>query len=182
MDAEAKRQRWEEAKRQRWERTLRDAAKILGTDDCREDVEHAMAYLGMTAWISVGRTTKGKADLRRVARALRRLQDTLKSTALPPTHFDFPPSDEQIQRWINKCDEIANKVAAPFGVGAVERRAAEYAYGLMIKYHRPVSLSKKSQFEKLAALLATVLVSGDRNANFHHYCREVVRSAKTTAK
>jgi hypothetical protein len=165
------------------ERLLQAAAKILRTDDCRKDVETALAHLAGTAWISVGRTTKGKADLRRVAQALRRLQSTLN---LPPIDYDFPPSAEQIQRWIDKCDGIAagRPYHAKYGVGALERRAAEYAYWLMIQYDRPISLSKKSDFEKLAALLATVMIDRDSKANFHHYCREVAdreenRNAKT---
>jgi len=156
---------------------LRYAVKILGTPACQNDVGLALEEVGFRRDLNARRTKKGKIAARRLADALRRVDAAMKSDDLFPPLLLYLPHDKLL-RWIDHCDAIATRPLGPPKPNADSKKhAANKAYELMQKYDRPVVTTKRSPFEKLAAVL-----SGDLTADFHHYCRAVVRSAKLGSK
>jgi hypothetical protein len=164
---------------ERSDTTIELAVQILGAA-AREDVEQAIENLCYQFEFSLRRSKKGKIAALRLAKALRRVDIALKDQNL---WFGLKPNSflrDKLLRWIDSCETTATKSRRPNDnekPGAFEKRAAEYAYELMSKYDRTISSTKKSRFEQLAAALA-----GRPNANFHHYCRAILESAKTGAK
>jgi hypothetical protein len=151
---------------ERSDTTIELAVQILGAA-AREDVEQAIENLCYQFEFSLRRSKKGKIAALRLAKALRRVDIALKDQNL---WFGLKPNSflrDKLLRWIDSCETTATKSRRPNDnekPGAFEKRAAEYAYELM-------------RFEQLAAALA-----GRPNANFHHYCRAILESAKTGAK
>jgi hypothetical protein len=165
---------------ERSDTTIELAVQILGAA-AREDVEQAIENLCYQFEFSLRRSKKGKIAALRLAKALRRVDIALKDHNL---WFGLKPDSfltrDKILRWIDMCETTTTKSHRRNDnekPGAFEKRAAEYAYKLMSKYGRTISTTKKSRFEQLAAALA-----GRPNANFHHYCRAILESAKTGAK
>jgi hypothetical protein len=155
---------------------VRRAVKIIGEPACKKDVEEALEWIEAWRDLFARRTKKGKIAAGRLAKALRRVDAALKSDDLFPYLRAFP--DWKLAIWIDDCEAIAEKsLDDESGVGEIERYAALRAYDLMRRYGKPVPTTKGSPFERLAATL-----SGDATANFHHYCREVVGSAKLGSK
>jgi hypothetical protein len=159
---------------------VRHAVKILGTRECQEDVERAIEEIEWRRTLNARRTKKQKAAALRLAQALRRVNVAMKSSDLYPLLRSSYLPDWRLSIWISHCQAIADR---PFsrndgtGIGETEKYIASKAYDLMQRYDRPISTTKRSPFEKLAAAL-----SGDVTADFHHYCRAVVRSAKLGSK
>jgi hypothetical protein len=153
---------------------VRRAVKIIGQPACNKDVEQALEEIEEWRDLYARRTKKGKIAAGRLAKALRRVDVALKSDDLfPLLRMSYLP-DWKLAIWINTCEAIAEKsLDSDAGTGETERCVASKAYDLMRKYGKPVSTTKGSPFERLAAVL-----SGDAAANFHHYCREVAGSAK----
>jgi hypothetical protein len=156
---------------------IRYAVRIIGTRACQKDVEKALEEIEIWRDLFARRTKKGKIAAGRLAKALRRVDIALKSDDLfSPLTFYLP--HDKLLRWIDHCEAISEKsLNADASTGEAERCAASQAYDLMRRYDRPISTTKRSPFEKLAAAL-----SGDVTADFHHYCRAVVRSAKSGSK
>ncbi len=159
---------------------VRCAVKIIGPairqrSACKEDVERALENLKFVRAFAVRRTKRGKIAARRLASALRRVDVALRNDDLFPGLTRYLPHFKLLL-WIKECEATARRPPNSDGTewrGSFEKRAAEEAYKLPRKHGRPVSTTKGSKFEQLAAALA-----GDPNAKFHHYCRAVVRSAE----
>jgi hypothetical protein len=164
--------------------TIKLAVRILGAG-AQEDIEKAIERLSYESEFSLRNSKKGKVAARRLADALKKVERAAKDDnlwyALKPDWFI---THDKLLRWIEICNVTADRPLdrhhqnynGEFRPGAYEKKAAELAYELLQKYERPISATKESQFEKLAAALA-----GRPKANFHHYCRSVL-SAKTGAK
>ncbi|HZN30465.1 MAG TPA: hypothetical protein VFB88_13995 [Xanthobacteraceae bacterium] len=154
---------------------VRRAVKIIGEPGCKKDVERALEEIEVWRHLFARRTKKGKIAAGRLAKALRRVDVALKSDDLFPLLRASYLPDWKLAIWIDHCEALAEKsLGDDAGTGEIERCAASKAYDLMQKYGKPVSTTKRSPFERLAAAL-----SGDVTADFHHHCRAAVRSAKT---
>jgi len=154
---------------------VRCAIKIIGAPDCVEDVRWWVETLEMYREdISLRRTKRGKAAARRLWQALRRVDIAMRSDDLPYI-LVMPLSHWKLLNWIDLCDRIATRPLKGGNSEPFETKVADAACSLMRKYNKPVSTTKNSPFEKLAAVL-----SGYPDANFHHHCRSIAaRSART---
>jgi hypothetical protein len=154
------------------------AVEIIGDPTCREDVQQALEEIEDTRDLAVRRSKKGKAAARDLARVLRRLRVVLRNRYLFPG-LGAPFSEPMLVRWINHCETTAGRSLKGSNkrTGEAERFAALKAYDLLRKYGKPVSTTKRSTFEQLAATLY-----GNATADFHHYVRAAVRSAKSGSK
>jgi hypothetical protein len=165
-----------QAAAQRWIDRVDRAVAIIGHPACRDDVEQAVESIADWRTLAIRSSKKGKAAARDLARALQRVHAALRNKHLFPGLADSL-TEERVVGWINDCDAIAGRPlrdAKERWTGKAERRAAEQAYELMRRYGKPATITKGSQFEQLAAVLY-----GDAGADLHHYCRAVVRSAKS---
>jgi hypothetical protein len=164
---------------QRWIDRVDRAVAIIGHPACRDDVEQAVESIAYQHAFATRRSKRGKAAARNLARALRHVQIALQNEHLFPW-LAASLNEQKVAGWIDHCDAIAGrplKGANERWTGAAERRAVEEAYELLRKYGRPATTTKGSQLEQLAAILY-----GNANADLHHYCRAVVRSAKSGTK
>jgi hypothetical protein len=162
------------------EEIVRYAVNILGTRECREDVEMVLKEIELLWDIYHARpdlTKKGKIAARRLAQALRKVHLALKSDNLDLLLGDAILRDTKLLDWIKRSEEIAGKQLSNRRPPDIEKLIALMAYQLMRTYKRPISTTKRGPFERLAAAL-----SGDLSANFHHQCRAIVDSAKTGSK
>jgi hypothetical protein len=157
--------------------TVAVAVKILGKN-AQGDVERAIENLCYVNEFALRRSKNGKIAARRLARALRGVKLALNNEDLP---FTLRRNLNQLSTWIDHCQTSADQPLYPapesnfqWRSRALERCAAEAAYDLMQKYSKQITTTKGSDFEKLAQALA-----GVSNANFHHYCREVVHQRET---
>jgi hypothetical protein len=148
-------------------KVIQRAVKILGIPDAREDVIYAIEHVFFCRDFAVRRTKKGKSSARRLAKALRRVDVAMRNPDL------FPPlrrylDHQNLLRWINECETTAES-SSKFETDG-ERDAAKMAHELMLMYGQPISTTKGSKFEQLAATLA-----GRPGDSFHHHCRDFMR-------
>ena len=135
----------------RYDPTIKVAIKILGKD-AREDIRETIEGLAHVFELSLRRSKRGKAAARRLGQALRRLDAALRDKdlyyGLQGHHQLF--EHESLRRWIDSCDVTANRPLDPSDPNsdgqdwssAYEKKAAEYALGLMHKYNKPISTTK----------------------------------------
>jgi hypothetical protein len=156
------------------ENIVRQAVKLIGNPDCREDVEFALdAVAVMNTTMSASRRTATKRAKRAagsLAAALRRVEMAADSKDLDMTVMCFPR--KIISKWKRHSEKLAKTPSQkPAPNSDAKKRAAEYALGLLRKYDKHVATTKGSRFCRLAALLYA-----DPKADLHHQCRAVVKA------
>jgi hypothetical protein len=146
------------------------AGEILGVD-APEEIHRTIETMDFLYMRSMATSKQGKIAARKLASSLRGLKAALKNENLWLGLRRLPA--DFITEWIQQCDnEAAINLKMKHEKIEYEKLAANTALTLMRKYHKRVTTTKGSTFEKLAAALA-----GLPRANFHHYCRQAIRAS-----
>ena len=148
-----------------------EALEILGTE-ALGDVEEAIENLCYVNEHVLLRSKAGKNAAETLGVALQKVKIALNNENLAFHLKRSSLTDDQLSAWIDQCKSVKGRPLYPSPgsdghnwASELERRAVAIAYELMEKYNKKISMSKESNFEKLAKALA------GSGANFHHYCR-----------
>jgi hypothetical protein len=151
--------------------------KIIGPTARLAVVEQAILIepnfvLRATTWKQSGlygvRTKQQKQAANKVAVALRRLEDALKSEHVTLKENRCLPFDEIAIKFARERFEAAakTKLGPPNRTDLGKKRAALAAARLLQKHNLPVKVSRDGKFCRLAALLY-----GDEEADLFRHCR-----------
>ncbi len=101
------------------------------------------------------RTKAQKKAARQLARALRRLNATMKQPDLADdAKYVLPYYEFDVELWAEKVEAIASKKLDPPRRNPADRKyAAEAAAKLLVKHGLPLAITPKGKFCKLAAVL-----------------------------
>jgi hypothetical protein len=151
-------------------------------DVCRMDVEDALRDINFALFIenfyAFGRTKADKSRARQIAKALRRVNDLVRSFNKPNFPLMSFPFDE-LRKWkkvFAKMEETPSKEITR--LNALKKRlAVAEAYELLQKYgSERVTAAKGGKFCRLAALLY-----GDPKADLINQCKAYIRTPTSTA-